>query len=521
MAGPQGFLNFHRECSCGQRHLVPVQRLVVEPGALHRLPQLLASQGPQRRLHLVSHVPAWKALPCDLVALLEASGFQVSATIYPEGDLVPDEAARDHLAASCPADVELLLAVGSGVVHDLTRVEAHRRGRELDSVPTAPSMDGFASGVAPLLVDGFKVTVPASPPRAIWADLDVLVAAPEAMILAGVGDLMGKSVCLRDWELGALLTGERFCPFLAGRMEEAWIGVRDRLSAVKRREPEAIRALMEGLVLSGLGMVMAEGSRPASGAEHHLSHFWELLAHPKDRPAPLHGLKVAAGTLLVAQQVERLAARQGGWKEAPGFRSQAARRGVERSLRRVYGPLAPSVLAENFLGTPLRVLPSTLERHDAEVQALLARYPSSAEVEGWFASLGLDPGLDWLGVTRRQRSDALRWAPYLRNRYTVLRLRDQASTSDLKGPVLAGLAAVNLGVAALLWSAGVIASSAWPGGGRDVRDLASRWTYDEGVRRWLVVSEFHGQEYRTRWDQGRWVTSSSAETAGENSRTRP
>ncbi|MFQ7422713.1 MAG: iron-containing alcohol dehydrogenase [Anaerostipes sp.] len=33
---------------------------------------------------------------------------------------------------------------------------------------------------------------------------------------------------------------------------------------------------MYGLLLSGLAMQMTGHSRPASGAEHHMAHFWEM-----------------------------------------------------------------------------------------------------------------------------------------------------------------------------------------------------------------------------------------------------
>ena len=71
-------------------------------------------------------------------------------------------------------------------------------------------------------------------------------------------------------------------------------------------EPEDCEKLMYALILSGLAMQMVGNSRPASCAEHHLSHLWEMevVNGPLDA---LHGEKVSVGTLLVLREYKRLA----------------------------------------------------------------------------------------------------------------------------------------------------------------------------------------------------------------------
>ena len=98
--------------------------------------------------------------------------------------------------------------MGSGTLCDLTRFASHRIGRPFVSLPTAPSVDAYTSMNAPLVIRGLKVTVDAQPPLAVFADLDVLCAAPPAMIAAGVGDVLGKYTALADWRLAALLWDE-------------------------------------------------------------------------------------------------------------------------------------------------------------------------------------------------------------------------------------------------------------------------------------------------------------------------
>ena len=48
------------------------------------------------------------------------------------------------------------------------------------------------------------------------------------------------------------------------------------IEAIRQGSKEGYEQLMYGLILSGLAMQMVGNSRPASGSEHHFSHFWEM-----------------------------------------------------------------------------------------------------------------------------------------------------------------------------------------------------------------------------------------------------
>ena len=145
-------------------------------------------------------------------------------------------------------------------------------------VGTAPSMDGYASSVSPMIYDGYKITYEAVAPMAIIGDTDVLCAAPEQMIAAGFGDMLGKLTARLDWVLAREVIGEHYCPTVAAMMARAVDKCLAQAEGLSRREPEAIVGLMEGLILSGIAMQMLGYSRPASGAEHHIAHYFEMKA---------------------------------------------------------------------------------------------------------------------------------------------------------------------------------------------------------------------------------------------------
>jgi hypothetical protein len=68
--------------------------------------------------------------------------------------------------------------------------------------------------------------------------------------------------------------------------------------------------LIEGLVMSGLGMQSYQSSRTASGAEHQFSHLWEMegLGHGEATKGPplSHGFKVGVGSVAIAALYERI-----------------------------------------------------------------------------------------------------------------------------------------------------------------------------------------------------------------------
>jgi glycerol-1-phosphate dehydrogenase [NAD(P)+] len=199
-----------------------------------------------------------------------------------------------------------LIAVGSGVITDIVRYAARGVDAAFISVPTAASMDGYASSVAAMQIDGVKVTEPARAPDAIFAAPDVLAAAPQALTRAGIGDLLGKATAGVDWLAAHLLYGEAYDPAVAASVQSLVHRTCADVDRLLRGDAEAARALLLSLIESGLAITAVGNSRPASGCEHHASHLWDLLAARGERPHQLHGLQVGYATH-VAMRLQRFA----------------------------------------------------------------------------------------------------------------------------------------------------------------------------------------------------------------------
>jgi glycerol-1-phosphate dehydrogenase [NAD(P)+] len=213
------------------------------------------------------------------------------------------------LVQSLGAHDAIPVAVASGTLNDIVKRAASETGRPYLAVATAASVDGYTSFGASITKGGYKQTLTCPAPRAVLADLDVLTGAPAIMTASGYGDLLGKVPAGADWIVADTLGVEPIDPYVWSLVQGPLREATARPAELQAGDREAMEALVEGLMMSGLAMQVAGSSRPASGAEHYFSHLWELegLAHGTEGgPPPEHGLKVGFGSIAIAAFYERL-----------------------------------------------------------------------------------------------------------------------------------------------------------------------------------------------------------------------
>lgn len=374
---------------------------------------------------LVADDNTYAALGRRVEGALTSAGMAVERVLLDGPEVIAD--GHRILQALLPYDGHgrTYLAVGSGTVTDVARFASHRVGAPFISLPTAPSVDGYASVNAPLVVGRYKRTVPAQGPLALFADLPTLCAAPRAMIAAGVGDVLGKFTSLADWRLGHLVWDEPYDTAIAGRTRAALERVVEHIDEIGAARPEGIRALMVALIDSGVSMLRFGDSRPASGAEHHLSHYWEMRLLLEGRPAVLHGAKVGVATVRIAALYGRIRAMDPAEARErleatppPDPEERLAR------LRAAYGPAAGQVIEHH--GEFLELRPARLEALKGRVaerweaiRAIAGEVPPPEEVERLLRVVGGPTTPEALGLHAEEAEAS---AHYLRARLTVLKL---------------------------------------------------------------------------------------------------
>lgn len=408
-------------CACGKEHTMATKLCVIEAGALGRLEELLLETGLGGKRCAVYGSNTF-ANPYFLHPRAEQE------IVLPSEGLHADERSTAAVLEQLDADVELLLACGSGSIHDTVRYCAAQRGIPFVALPTAASVDGFCSAVAAMTWKGYKKTINAVAPVLVAADIDVIRRAPAYLTASGVGDVLGKFIALADWRIAHELTGESVCPVIYGIMEEAvgkiWDSCLDTLSGSE----EAFESVMYGLLMSGLAMQLMGNSRPASGAEHHMSHYWEVVNEQRGTTPAMHGEQVAVGTVLVLMLAEELL-RLGtpdfdaGRRAARSFDAAA----WEREIRRAYGSAAGEVLEleakaqKNAVGGRLGRI-DAMEARWEEIRAQLASLRSAASVRELLREIGCPCTPEEIGLDESDLRDTFLYCKEVRARYTLLSL---------------------------------------------------------------------------------------------------
>ena len=241
--------------------------------------------------------------------ILEEAGRDVQYYVFPaekDHDLFPDETSLGRILINMRKDTGLLIGVGSGVINDLGKYASLVTGIPHMIVATAPSMDGYVSNSSSITCENRKLSVPTVLPRAVIGDTDILMKAPLPMIQSGFGDMLGKLTALADWKLAQICAGEYYCTTTAQLVRNCLDPILEHVSGIAEREEPAIQYLIQGLVQCGVAMSIVGLSRPASGAEHMLSHYWEMEFHEKGLPIHFHGTKVGLATPIIARLFEKL-----------------------------------------------------------------------------------------------------------------------------------------------------------------------------------------------------------------------
>ncbi|MEZ4667275.1 MAG: iron-containing alcohol dehydrogenase [Anaerolineae bacterium] len=174
-----------------------IEPIYVGNDAVDQMLAFVANNG-LKRFALVADTHTYQALGERVAAALKAKGYDLS-TVVLEGDHIhADEHQLVQAFIRAPLGDCTFIAVGSGTITDITRFVSHRSGRRFIAMPTAPSVDGFTSIGAPLILAGVKTTIICQPPLAVFADVDTLRKAPHRLIAAGFGDMIGKITSLAD-----------------------------------------------------------------------------------------------------------------------------------------------------------------------------------------------------------------------------------------------------------------------------------------------------------------------------------
>lgn len=399
-------------CSCGKTHTCNIKHVFIEPNVLEKYASLLKNYN---RALIVADQNTYEVFGRDVETAV-AEKVETVCVLKREGILVPNEAAIAEMQACITKETDLIIGVGSGVIQDLCKYVSFAAKLPYHIVATAPSMDGYASVGSALILENVKVTLNCRVPEAIIADTNIIKEAPMEMIQAGYGDILGKFSCLNDWKLSRVVNNEYFCQFVYDLTMEMVYRVKDSGKALQNRDPEAIQNLMEALIGVGIAMAYVGNSRPASGSEHHLSHYFEVVGLLRNEPYFMHGTDVVYSTYYTQRIREMLL-------QLDNVEEHVAESKEEReaNLHRIYGSAAMEIIAlQDRIGWyEIDRLP-TYQAKWNEIKEVLREVPSCEEIKGYIESVGLDLKEFTTLYSEEKIENALKYAKDIKDRYSVL-----------------------------------------------------------------------------------------------------
>ncbi|MCC7274985.1 MAG: iron-containing alcohol dehydrogenase [Alphaproteobacteria bacterium] len=407
------------------------REVTLDAGALAALPAVARRHVPAATLLVVADDRTWEAAGRRAAALLAGDGRTVEWLVLPGTPrLKPATDHADAIAARIAAGAALPVAVGSGVVNDLVKRAAGVTGVPYLVVATAASMDGYAASGAALHEDGFKRTFPCPPPVAVVADIDVVATAPARMAAWGYGDLAGKIVAGADWIVADALEEEAIAAGPFGLVQENlqdWLAAPERLRGGAR---DALRGLMEGLLVTGFAMQAHGTSRPASGSDHQFSHLWEMEGLSVDGEPVAHGACVGVGCVAMLALYEWLLAQAPtGADIAPALARHPTPERIAAEVAAAF-PGSPIAGAAAIEATAKHPTPERLRRRLERLVAiwptlrarLAPRLPSAREMRRRLAACGGPGHPEEIGIDLATLAADCRRARLIRRRYTALDL---------------------------------------------------------------------------------------------------
>ncbi len=413
-------------CDCGKEHYAKVKDVVICSGALEQIPQLIAKYN-GTKVFVYFDENTYKAAGEKVLQLLDENKIPHAFYSFPGERFEPDErsvgSAVMHFDSSC----DMIITVGTGCLNDIGKIVANIANKPYMIVGTAPSMDGYSSATSSMILDGLKVSLNSKCPEIVVGDLDVLAASPLRMIQAGIGDMAAKYVSIGEWQISRIINGEYYCPMVADMVSAALKKCADNADGILKRDPVAVQAVMEGMVLAGIAANYAGISRPVSGLEHYFSHIWDMRALEFDTVSDLHGIQCGVSTLLVLKIFDYIKSVVPDKERALAYAKTFDYEEYKKFLVAVLGKGADSMIQNEAKEGKYDIekhslrLERILEKYD-EIMAVVNAMPTYDEVYATLKSAGFPLTPEEIGFTAKEVHDAAIVSKDIRDKYAITRL---------------------------------------------------------------------------------------------------
>lgn len=405
-------------------------------GAMEKVPSMFSKLFPGKTAIVVTDTNTYRVAGERVYDCIKAAGIPTAEPfIFTDPELYAEWSYIGQLEEHLRGMDAIAVAVGAGVINDLTKLVSGHLGRRYIIVGTAASMDGYTAYGASITFEGNKQTFDCPAPLGMVMDPSVAAKAPEGMSASGYADLIAKIPAGADWIIADAVGSEKIDPFAFSLVQN---DLRDALScpdAVAAGDVEATGKLSHGLIMSGFAMQAICSSRPASGTEHQFSHFWDMEGLCYNGRHVSHGFKVAIGTLVSTACLEFLLSKDLSTLDVDSCVAQwPSWEETERQIRRAFegkpGHLSRALTESRAKYTDREGVRAQLEAVKRQWPELSGKIRSQiiplSEVRDRLRRVRAPYECEMIGVSREKLRATFRCIPYMRNRFTAIDLLQRA-----------------------------------------------------------------------------------------------
>ncbi len=401
----------YANCECGQKHECDIKDIEIGSGLVNHVGEILAKNNFPKKILLVADKNTLKASEGIVDSL---KGYDITFKIYDEIRVATMDDVKS-VESLLDSGIEGVLAVGTGSIHDPSRLACANNKKPLCIFATAPSMDGFASYSAPIVDGCFKITYPAKCPEIIIGDTKILAKSPAELKSAGFGDMISKYIAIIDWKVSHLLTGESYCEKVCNLTRFAVDYIMKMADKVTLDDEETAGMIFESLLLTGIAMSFTKTSRPGSGTEHIQAHYWECKELLEGKVPNFHGEDVGVSTLMMLKYYKDLA-------KLPSVKAQKEVNNWEE-IYNVYGELAGDVKKLNTPDTITDAInPKDIEDNWSKIVEIVNSVPSYEECLDKMKKAGCKTTIEEIGKDKDFVETGFKYHPYMRRRLSLKRV---------------------------------------------------------------------------------------------------
>lgn len=415
--------------STALQHTTDTKALVLGKNAMEQAPKVFRELFGDAHCILVADTNTYNAAGRVVESYLREAGVALEPSfVFTDKDLYAEWSYVEQLEKRLSTIDAVAIAVGSGVINDLTKLVSSHLNRGYMVVGTATSMDGYTAYGASITYHGNKQTFNCPAPRGIILDPSVAARAPQGMSASGYADLIAKIPAGADWMIADALGIEKIDPFtwelVQGELRKS---LSDPKGAAEGKV-EPTEMLADGLIMSGFAMQALQSSRPASGSEHQFSHYWDMRGLCFNGKHVSHGFKVGIGTLastamlemlldtdINAIDIDKCVAQWKSWNDTQND-IQALFEGcpglIERGLTETKGKYINQSQLKEQLVLFKKVWPELKERIASQIMSFDEVYQNLRQVGAPYAP-------EMIGVSRSELREVFKAIPYMRSRFTA------------------------------------------------------------------------------------------------------